>query len=327
MAPPYPRLSLQLARYGMLLTAAGYSTLLFGSFIAFLGMFYLELRTSTSARAANTITELINAWGSHLSNPLHLLRATEMFFLVLLQFPHQFDSVMVAFDSSILIAKVSKVTAILKEELKLRRHSREAALRVFPEVFGGKLDIGLIKSVTKRKTNGKIICGLRYNLNRRLRRQTQLISLLYLEFLDLRETHTRFINLIIVGNGISLSYTLSLFISVKELSGLVILTVASVSCIIPILFSLSSCAAIEKVFKGLYEAACHLLVNQDGVFDARTIKTLITTSKMFERKEDRSFLFLGLYSITFNSAAPVSRLATDRQLRLSDFLTDRAFKT
>lgn len=311
IAPPYMRVNLRLAKLGVILMIWGHSLLFFGSLLAIWGMFYLELRTSTNYQTASTVFEKVYAWAVHMSCPLHLLRVVEMNLLIILQTPHHFDAFMLVYDFAILITKANKVIGAVEEDLKLNSFHREQLSSDNDDYLQSNylLNVGFNESSnrpTTRKLGNTQLNTIRFKVNERLRRHIHLISLLYSEFLDLRRVHTIFINIIIVGNGIALSYTLSLFMAIKELSGLAVLTATLVSCLVPVIFSLVSCAAVEQVFKRLYAVLCRLVVNQRGLLDSRTIRSSIIASKLFERKEDRSFLFLGLYSITPEALTPVS---------------------
>lgn len=50
-----------------------------------------------------------------------------------------------------------------------------------------------------------------------------------------------------------------------------------------------------------------LLVNKLNILDGKTREFIESGSAIFERKEDRSVMIAGLFAITLDSVAPVSR--------------------
>lgn len=55
-----------------------------------------------------------------------------------------------------------------------------------------------------------------------------------------------------------------------------------------------------------------LLVNEEFIINYNTIVKIRIASEQFERKKDRSFLILGVYAITLESAAPVNMIIVAR---------------
>lgn len=53
---------------------------------------------------------------------------------------------------------------------------------------------------------------------------------------------------------------------------------------------------------------CSLAVNGCSILDFKTSRNVIIVSQQFIKKEDRSITFAGLYAITIDSVAPVSKV-------------------
>lgn len=101
--------------------------------------------------------------------------------------------------------------------------------------------------------------------NNRLLRLIKLSNILYYEFIDVRSMHSLNVNLLFIGNGICVSYMLTLLYSSKNPPQFLLLSIATSSCLIPILVVLIMCAILERrvsvYVRELIRAARATLIN------------------------------------------------------------------
>lgn len=64
----------------------------------------------------------------------------------------------------------------------------------------------------------------------------------------------------------------------------------------------------QEQFNQLNQIMCSLTVSAYFILDFKTSRHVIIVSEQFTKKKDRSITFAGLYAITIDSVAPVSRV-------------------
>lgn len=323
--PPWMRVSTYILKLGIIVTATG----IVGASIAYLmmlfGMLYLELRNAFPADQETKVGEVMSVWRSHLAQPLHSLRLFEMFLLSILQLPQQYDCVLSVLDNSILTARTNKIHQVMLHDLELCNNWQlfkggecGTCFRVVDYPRSWSIDLvgnNLVRKQIRERSNLESLCSYKKHnikneieqLNLKIRSHIRLVSLLYSEFMNIRRSHSGFFNLVIIGNGIVMTYIMSLFFTVHGAAQLIILCSCFLACFVPIMSSLIFCAFIEKAFKNIYRVMIRLSVNKLGLLDFETIRMLLTIGEAFEKKEDRSYLVAGVYAITLDSVAPVSR--------------------
>lgn len=317
---PLMRFSATLTGFGIIVAFHGIILAIFISVGVFVGTLYLELRSSFASGQETGLLEVFSIWKSHLVDPLHLLRMFEINMLYTIQLPEQFDCFMSIFDNFVLTSRANKLIDVFKDDLNLCRqmnlsHNCHHRCLSYDETVFLSDEKLLFRKQNKlaQNKNNCVHCQVRKrdlsNLNRRIQHHVRLASLVHSEFLNLRETLSMMLNLNIIGNGIGMVYVLSSYWNVSTIPHWVVLTVSFLICIVAAISALISCARIEKAFKTLYRLMGRLVVYQFGLLDFKSVGMLTIGSESFERKEDRSFLIGGLYSITFDSVVPVSRLS------------------
>lgn len=89
----------------------------------------------------------------------------------------------------------------------------------------------------------------RRELNKRVGHLTKLVGLIYKEFTSIKETHTQYLNILVLFSFICLSYSLSLvlkFTATGSIPELIILTSLVISTLIPMIGTLLFCAGVER---------------------------------------------------------------------------------
>lgn len=326
-APPVMRISTGVVVPSLVITVVGITGALIAVAFILVGMIYIELKNAFRPDQEPSIGEVFGKWRTHLCEPLHLLRLIELSMLAFLQLPQQYDCIMAILDKTILTARANKLNQVLTRDLQIcdgwqlfnqqcpicfkngadpkwftsQAYSSKKQGRQYLDYSRNKL----FESVCTNKQH-RMLDTAELNLN--IQHHVRLISLIYSEFLNTKKAHSALLNFVIVGNGIVMTYTMSLLFTVSGAAQLVILGVCFIASLVPAMDELIFCALIERAFKNLYRLMGRISVNKLGLLDVKTLKMLMVVSEAFEKKEDRSFLIAGLYAITPDSVAPVSRL-------------------
>lgn len=348
-APPTLRTSLEAIRDGAslgfiagLIAVAGFAT-------TFIGVVFYELRSSFPPDAQVSNWEVFASCLDHLSKPMHCQRLFELFMLVALQSPVQCDSVLVTLQLLMLISRANKLRRVIENEASLKndniltkQFSLSKGAEKSPTNSGNK-SLNSYHCFIKTPTNNQKDHGIfennetvnmykmRSEFNKKIEHYVVLVRLIYLEFNTIRKSESLFLNLLVIGNAICITYTVALLFSIKSTGEAIILGAVLVNAIIPTIDSLVMCAGAErsvsllktichqtiirsllyltyfyKQFRQLYRLMTKLMVNKDLLLEPRTIKHIRICSEQFEKKENRSFMILNLYAISPETVIPVS---------------------
>lgn len=307
-ASPVHKIGLAMTRNAIILSLVGYTCFIVASGTSIFGWIYMELKRSYPVGGSVSGAEVIIALIKHFSHPLYLIGIVEISLLVVSVLPQQVDCTFVVVDQVILISRVHKLTRILEMDLALVQNILlKSSSYTSNELPAEQKPLSASLSLQGRKfsKNYHLSYKLR-NLNVQVQDHIRLASVLHSEFLDVKKSHSTRLNMIIIGNGFSLTYSLSLFFVVDGLSQRVIVALGSLSSLIMVVNLLIFCASTERVFRNMYRLMGRFLVNQSGTLSIQTVNKVRKASGAFEQKKDRSFLIAGLYAITPDSAAPVS---------------------
>lgn len=215
-----------LSMSGMILIIIGQSTL-------FLGIVYLELRSSIGwFNEEPTFTQVLSRYYVHLSEPLHILRILELFLYSLFVVPHNFDAAMLYIDTFHLSARGFKLARIIENEhspsIYLSRETSKHFEQTQPTFFFGQ-------SFNSDSTRS----------NQRLEYSIRILKVLYSEFLDLKSVHTPYINFVVIETSLCMSYIISLLLAIRSGAEYAVLAMLFTTCLVPFIGVLGSCAAIE----------------------------------------------------------------------------------
>lgn len=294
------------------LSLLGYIFVILLSGLVIIVWLYLEMKSYYSLEQSINSIETI---GSRFPQPLRFLRSIEIIMLILAAIPQQFDAVLIMVDQLILISRANKLMEIFEEDLNQLKMFRcsyfQTKLRedLFRERLLFKRDPS-ISPIRRFLLQNRNLSFKLEEFNEKVQVDVRLASLLHWEFLNIKQAHSTRMNMIIIGNGILLTYIVSLFLVVDGTAQMLILVVTFIAGFTNIMIALIFCAATERTFKNLYRLMSRFLVNEFRALSLRTITMLRLSSEAFERKKDRSFLIAGLYAVTPDSVAPVSRQIT-----------------
>lgn len=308
-AEPCIRISTGIVRDTFLWFALAIVNLSLFTITILFGIVYLELRTAFPLDSEVRMIDVLSNWAQHLSEPLYLMRLAEFLMLTALQIPQHVDSLTALMDELILISRIRKVIAILEDKLHTSRSLKECRPRTqTASYYRYSFYYGLFrKSIadTCFEYRGNSSPEVR-ELNYHLQHCVKLIRLLHCEFKNIRTAHTPLMNLIVIGNGFCMAYTISLILAVERWPQYILLSVVMVSSLTPTINALIFSACIEKYLRQLYKVMSRFLVNEQNLLEIKTIKMLRIGSEAFELLHDRSMSVFGLYVITLDSVLPVS---------------------
>jgi len=255
-ARPLHRVDVGGVRNMMLASVSGLTTTFVSSLVFIFAYSHYELSNASSHDASKTIGQV-----GPPSNYVSMIRITEVCGLVFLQVTTQFDAVVIYIDTFAFIYRARKLIGIMRRELNFFRELGRLKL--------GLPGSGTIQSPFKfrslhppsndflsapRGQSAENKCFLVTekwaadvsNLNSRLRQLVTMSRLLQLEFLDIRRTHSVYINITLIGAEVCTSYIISLIFSVGTTCERILLVISMMSCIIPSLCLLFACTLIER---------------------------------------------------------------------------------
>lgn len=84
------------------------------------------------------------------------------------------------------------------------------------------------------------------NFNRQVCYNTKLVHLIYMEFLSLKKHSTSYLNILFIGSGFCIAYTMSIFFAITTTAEMLIVLIALLSCLWPTASNLVFCANVEQ---------------------------------------------------------------------------------
>lgn len=230
--------------------------LLSGGFVfACFAVTYMELRSRFSESEEPSLLETFSIWMDHFSKPLHILRSVEFFILIAAQVPHHFDSILIFGDAIILCSRIEKFATLMEIHLEQSKRwnyssSEEsfATVHHYPSLSrqtelpwlcpGPKCDLD--------RASGHLRFSEKSDFNKKLQHDINLVRVVYIEFLNIRQTHSGYLNQIVIGHGIILVYLSFLLLKLPSDREYYLLIIAGVSSIAGPTAVLVFCALVEK---------------------------------------------------------------------------------
>lgn len=245
-ALPVHRVSIESLRNLSLLVVSMCGAITTVPTVALLGLIYLEL-----------------------SSKLNVVRLIELFLFIIVHTPIYVDVLLVQIDLIILICRIHELKLHLDKDLKdcrngsinHGRHKRAPSIRdefsyrsSYHEYFslmsnGHSISQQRRQSIMANSSprNSLVINHHeRYLINQKIFKDIKLVGLVYAEFLNLRGSHSTFLNIIILGNGIYLSYSISLITVMNTFAESTIVILAIISAFLATMISLIVCAGVER---------------------------------------------------------------------------------
>lgn len=251
----------------IILACFGLTILMICPLVFATGVLYLELRSSLPAESQPGLLEVLSRIIVHLANPLHVLRVSELFIFALLTLPHNIDAMLLYVDSVILVGRVRKVTQIMDNELTMLRNYN---ITICGSSQSGNLDFD--RSDVALKCITRMPEEIVFAINERLLYEIRIVRVLYSEFTDVRRIHSDYVNIIIIGTGICMSYIISISSVISGPAEFFVLLTLFASCCAPFIGLIIACALIEQTVSGHYNLK---VVNNDQLFDFNAIFSIL----------------------------------------------------
>lgn len=229
----HPLISLQYTILFLLLTS---SASFLGLSISIIAVMYRDLAQPYPDEYS--LYDLIGNIPKHWTNLFHIVRLIELSFLFSCQTPQIFESMKVAFDVTLTTLRAQKLIDIFRGHLKTCQSQifKTKMMKVEKKLQSNESLLGRIKLQSK----------LKQKFNERLLDDVALTRLVHVELLKLKHSHTTFINMLVLGSSVCMSYTVSLVIRHNSEVELVILYLTFMSCSIPMIINLIACARVER---------------------------------------------------------------------------------
>lgn len=211
-------------------------------------------------------TSLIGLSYLELTAKLNVLRLIELFMFIVLQVPIYLDALLLQVDLIVLISRTKKLRSDLEDDFeqcrsKAARSGGYSRSSIKDEYFysqhhksftllTGHRRMSLLErvapSIRPPGDPSKLNYHQRYLINQQIFTRIRLLGLIYLEFNNLKRAHSAFLNIIILGNSLYLSYSISLLIVITTYGELVIVVLAIISSFTATMLSLLVCAGVER---------------------------------------------------------------------------------
>lgn len=239
------------------------------------------------------VKELFFNFIQHYSELFYVIRFVEVMAIMLLRVPLVYETISVCHNAFIITARLTKVVEVLEDNLKLCHAIRYNLMRPEIRVVSNNLDLEGNKNYQNLTYDSSYN---RIKLNKQVCYNVGLVRLLYVEFLQLRQTHQGFLNACLTGYGLCMSYATSILLSQKEVADYILNYVIVASCLIPTLITLLIFAEIERRFKQIARILSSLIVNRAKELDSNSINLIVTASESLILTEDRAVVIGGVYA-------------------------------
>lgn len=231
-------------------------TLLFSlvALLIFLSTFY-EISRLTPDPDKASVLDVILTTPKFFTNINSIIRQSDLTLLVLVQMPNHIEAAIIYWDMMVMISRTRKVCDALSEDLHYcvtkareyrlinRRHRSHIENK-------NNSDIDLYSLVDHDSSDQFDFDNINYAekkaLNDTIELHLRLARVLNHEFLDLKRSHTLYLNLLFVGSGFCISLCISLIFIVKSKLMILILISLIISSSVPLLGVVLFCIIAEQ---------------------------------------------------------------------------------
>lgn len=245
VATPIDRLSLSGIKVMILTAVIGNVVVLFGFQIAIVALMYLEFSNKFSHKNNSGLSQTVNIVSTHFQKLSNLIRIVELLAITTSQILQIFDSIVIISDIHILKSRIEKLTKIFEVELKKVRFIQDERNGYLKTTDYSKLHQP-ITSLPRVSVSFQDINENVRNINVKTRYNAKLVRLIYLEFLNIKQNHSQLLDMIVIGNGICMSYALTLLFAFKTYADIILVLMTFASCLSPTVTALLYCAMLER---------------------------------------------------------------------------------
>lgn len=223
-------------------------TLFYLSLLSYFGLAtvcFIDLYIDISGYFPHDYSPPLNVWIvttlKHFSSLTHVIRASEISFLFFCQLPQVFETIKVGFDIYLTTSRTRKLVEAFRLHLKYcRMMERESMFELGTTTNDWKIPYDPRIERTYSRIESK------RSLNEHILRDINLSRLQYLEFLNIREYHSSFLNILVLGSGICIPFTIITAFKDIDNRELIITSISLFACLAPLIINLLFCAGIEK---------------------------------------------------------------------------------
>lgn len=240
----------------ILLQISGLS-LLFGliSVLIILHLFYEVSRLTPDPDEA-TYADILKTIPCFMTNLNAIIKFSDVTLNMLVQIPNHIEAAIIYLDMVILISRTRKVSDALKADLDLcetrayscsninKKSQLVPEYRSYTSTESNPNQDSLRNNHT-RHGSGHMSISERKTLNESIELHVILAQMVNLEFIDLKRSHTLYLNLLFVGCGFCISVCISLIFVVKSNLVIYILISLVISCSVPLIGAVLFCVTSE----------------------------------------------------------------------------------
>lgn len=241
-AYPIDRQSLSDLQYIVPITLMVSFSVFFGLLICLMMMLYRDLGTDYPEEYSPSLLDYIRNAPTFFSSIAHIIKILELNFFYACIIPQIYESIKVATDVFVTDSRANKVIDIFHEHLKYCREREQDLFKIIKAkelITEQNMFSHYQRAITELNSNFRL-------LNKRISQDINLTKSIYTEFLNVREYHSTFLNLLILGSGVCIPLIVSNAIYVIEWPELTVMSLSLISCTVPMLVNLLFCARIEN---------------------------------------------------------------------------------
>lgn len=196
-----------------------------------------------------TIGEIIAVFPEFITNLSAVIKYVDVLLAILVQIPNHVEAGRIYWDVIVMVSRTRKVHEALSEDLDfcLSRARQYKQIEIARDLLfdGQRESESLLYEQYDKFVYDSVNRTEKKKLNDMLEMHIRLAQILIIEFLDLKSTHTLYLNLLFVGNGLCISVCISLILLDKSFIVTLVLGGLALSCFVPIVGIIYSCVKCE----------------------------------------------------------------------------------
>lgn len=231
---PAFRISLK-AQWRLIMIASISLALILGSLSMYWTIYLLmdvrrDLENLRTSGQVLSIVALLRPWFSF----KRIIKSLEMFLFNASQTPFFCLVAPIVVDAMSVVSRIERIFELVLYELE-----------------NGRLELcsntrNRLAEKSNNHLKGEVVDLCKVQLNEKLERHLELFRLVYLEFLDIKATHTFFLNTLLVGPCFSLSYGLTMLYVLESRTDIMVAFFCMLGSLLPGIVALVVCASVER---------------------------------------------------------------------------------
>lgn len=244
VATPIDRSSLSGIKLMIFVALVGVVVVLFAFYIVIFACMYLEFSKEFSYQNNFGWSQIVAIIPTHFQKISNLIRIIELLAIISSQVPQIFDSYVIISDIHILNSRIEKLTKIFEAGLE-KYYERASFIGDRRSDYNFKLyqSMTSLPRISNSFHNNNESAK---NINVRTRYNAKLVRLIYLEFLNIKQNHSQLLNMIVIGNGICMSYAMTLLFAFTTYADIILILMTFGASLVPTVIALLYCAMLER---------------------------------------------------------------------------------